>query len=97
MPSQSKLTIIKDKQQIHIDMRKHMKIIAVSLMFSLLICVSSGLFAQTEAPPPPQTHGVGGEIPGGGAPIGEGVIMLIAMGAAYGARKIYQKRNKLAE
>ncbi len=78
-------------------MRKHMKIIAVSLMFSLLMCMSGVLLAQTQAPPPPQTHGVGGEVPGGGAPIGEGLIMLIAMGAAYGAKKIYQKRNKLAE
>jgi len=78
-------------------MRKHIKIIAVSLMFSLLICLSGGLFAQTTAPPPPQTHGVGGEIPGGGAPVGEGLIFLLAMGAAYGTKKVYHSRKKLAD
>lgn len=71
-------------------------IIGVFLVLALFLITSVSM-AQTQAPPPPR-HGSPGEtIPGGSAPVGEGIILLIAMGAAYGARKIYQKRNKLAE
>jgi hypothetical protein len=81
-------------------MRKLLNILTVSLFLSLAILFTNGLSAQTEtpaAPPPPQTHGVGGEIPGGGAPVGEGLIFLLAMGAAYGTKKLYKSRKKLAE
>jgi hypothetical protein len=78
-------------------MKKHKNNIAGILLVVALFFVSAVTFAQTQAPPPPG-HGTSGETdPGGGAPVGEGIIMLIAMGAAYGAKKIYQKRNKLAE
>jgi hypothetical protein len=38
-------------------------------------------------PPPPPGHGEGGNVPGGGAPVGEGLIILVALGAAYGYKK----------
>jgi len=44
----------------------------------------------------PRPH-LGGDVPGGGAPVGEGIVFLVAMGAAYGARKVYSMRRKLAE
>ncbi len=78
-------------------MRKTFNIITVSLILCMAIFLTDSLYAQTQAPPPPQTHGVGGDVPGGGAPVGEGVVLLIAMGAAYGARKVYSMRRKLAE
>jgi hypothetical protein len=78
-------------------MRKTFNIITVSLILCMAIFLTDSLYAQTQAPPPPLTHGVGGDVPGGGAPVGEGVILLIAMGAAYGARKVYSMRRKLAE
>jgi len=35
---------------------------------------------------------------GGGAPLGEGLFILIGLGAAYGARKIYNmKKEELEE
>jgi hypothetical protein len=67
------------------------------LILSIAIFLTDSLYAQTQAPPPPQTHGVGGDVPGGGAPVGEGIVFLVAMGAAYGARKVYSMRRKLAE
>ncbi len=42
-------------------------------------------------PPPPPTHGEIGDIPaGGGAPIGEGLLILAVLGAAYGGYKWYK-------
>jgi hypothetical protein len=56
-----------------------------------------------QTPPPPN----GGETPspgsgntpvGGGAPIAGGIGILLALGAAYGGKKVYDyKKRKLAE
>jgi hypothetical protein len=78
-------------------MKKILNTIAVSLILSFGILFTNNILAQTQAPPPPQTHGVGGTIPGGGAPVGEGLIFLLALGASYGAKKVYSIRRKLAE
>ena len=41
-----------------------------------------------DPPPPPGEHGQNGnQVPGGGAPIGDGLLLLLAMGTAYGLRK----------
>jgi len=41
-----------------------------------------------DPPPPPGEHGQNGnQVPGGGAPIGDGLLVLLAMGTAYGLRK----------
>lgn len=59
--------------------------------------------AQVPGEPPggggPGGPGAGDPPPvGGGAPIGGGVGILLALGAAYGARKVYQfKQQKLEE
>jgi uncharacterized protein HemX len=56
--------------------------------------LSSGLLISLPAfaddPPPPPTHGEVGDIPGGGAPIGEGLLILAVLGAAYGGYKWYK-------
>lgn len=56
------------------------------------------LFAVTltaqDPPPPPGDPSNGGTNPpvGGSSPVGSGLVILIALGAAYGGRKIYQLR-----
>ena len=41
-----------------------------------------------DPPPPPGEHGQNGnQVPGGGAAIGDGLLMLLAMGTVYGLRK----------
>lgn len=62
-----------------------------------LFFMASVSFAQTQAPPPPGHGSTDPTVPGGSAPIGEGIIMLVALGAAYGAKKVYSMRRKLAE
>jgi len=60
----------------------------------LIICglfiLSLGLFAQNPPPPPGIGHGSATNQPGGSAPIGSGIGILLALGAAYGGKKIYK-------
>jgi len=80
-------------------MKNKYKILAISLTFGLLVGISAISFAQPGPPPPPDEHGSGGnQSPGGGtAPIGSGLIMLLGMGAAYGAKKVFDARKRLEE
>ena len=61
-----------------------------TLIFCGLFTFSLGLMAQVP-PPPPAEHGLtGNKDPGGGAPIGSGIGILLSLGAAYGGKKIYK-------
>ncbi len=71
-------------------------IIGIFLVLTLFFIVSVSV-AQTQAPPPPAHGTTDPNVPGGSAPVGEGMVLLIALGAAYGARKVYSMRRKLAE
>ena len=54
--------------------------------------------ALADEPPPPPPHGSGGDWePGGPAPVGNGTIFLIVLGAAYGLKRVYRQRRKLME
>lgn len=70
-------------------MKKTIMKTLMTLAFTLLM----GTLAYTQAPPPPPAggHGQGtNQSPsGGGAPIGSGIGILLALGAAYGGSKIY--------
>ncbi|MDA3943816.1 MAG: hypothetical protein PF694_09805 [Bacteroidetes bacterium] len=59
------------------------------LILAIIIFASTQLIAQGP-PPPPGDPSAGGEIVGGGAPIGSGIALLLGLGAAYGGRKVYQ-------
>ena len=77
-----------------------MKNIIKTLAFvALLLCaifITKTTKAADPAPPPPAGHGAtGNQAPG--APIDGGLGILLAMGAAYGGRKIYQIRKKKEE
>ncbi len=55
---------------------------------------SFALFSQTP-PPPPDNPSNGGNGPvGGGAPVGSGIVILIAMAAGYAGKKVYNFVNK---
>lgn len=61
------------------------------LAIGLFISVYSSVLAQGTPPPPPSGgHGLTGNQPpaGGNAPVDGGVLLLIGLGAAYGARKL---------
>ncbi|MFZ4706347.1 MAG: hypothetical protein ACOYMF_10110 [Bacteroidales bacterium] len=66
------------------------------LIAACLITAPSFILAQTPPHPnngnAPNTGGTGNGPVGGGAAIGSGLSILLAMSAAYGFRKFYQKR-----
>ena len=77
-------------------MKKPHKVLAVTLVI-LTATLSTNLFAQVPPPPPP-SHGSSGNQPGGNAPIGGGLLILLSLGVAYGGKKIYDmKKEKLEE
>jgi len=74
-----------------------MKNILGLLKIVFLILLINGLFVFTalaQDPPPPPAHGAGGNVPGGGAPIGSGLLILTVLGAAYGTKKFLIGQKK---
>ncbi len=54
------------------------------------------LMAQDPPPPPPEGHGqTGNQPPGGGVPVGSGLFILLALGAAYGGKKVLDFRKRI--
>ncbi len=70
------------------------------ILVGLLVIVPVIIVSASAPPPPPPPGGPGGgdtPIGGGPAPIGSGIVMLLSMGAAYGAKKVYDARKRLEE
>lgn len=74
-----------------------MKISYKHLLLAIFFIVLSFVFNTSKAdpppPPPPGGHGSGGNQPPVGAPIDGGLGILIAMGAAYGGKKLYTAKK----
>ena len=70
-------------------MKKIIKLLVVTAFL-----MATPLFIIAQNPPHPNGGSApgGGNTPvGGGAPIGGGLIIMMALGAAYGSKKIYKK------
>ncbi len=72
-----------------------MKNIIRTLIITALVCIGISVWAQAPPPPPgnAQTGGGGSDGPIGG-PIDGGLGILLALGAAYGGRKLYMSRQE---
>lgn len=77
-------------------MKKAIRIVLLTVFFITFTVALNSLIGQ---PMPGGDPSGGGTNPpvGGYAPIGSGLIMLIAMAAGYGTRKIYNARKKILE
>ena len=58
---------------------------------------TANVFSQDPPPPPTAGHGATGNQDGGGAPIGDGLLILLGLGAAYGGKKLYHLFNEKKE
>ena len=69
---------------------KTYKLIITGVFFLFL---SFGVLAQPD--PPGGDHGGGTDVPaGGGAAISGGLVVLLALGAGYGGKKVYDLKKK---
>jgi len=74
-----------------------MKKSILTLLVIIASAATTNLLAQAPPPPPPD-HGESGNQPGGNAPIGGGLFILLGLGAAYGGKKLYDmKKEKIEE
>jgi len=80
----------------NINNMKILKNISLALLVIIGLTFSLDSIAQVPPPPPPG-HGETGNQSGGNAPIGGGLFILIGLGAAYGANKLYQSRKENIE
>ena len=77
-------------------MKKAVKIVLLTVFFITFTVALNNLFSQ---PMPGDDPSGGGTNPpvGGYAPVGSGLVILMALGAAYGSKKVYDARKKLEE
>jgi len=68
----------------------------ISIFTLITLFVLTGFLAQAQPAPGLQSGGgnvTGGPI-GGGAPVGSGLCILLAMGLAYGTNKLFNDTNE---
>jgi len=83
------------KTKKYTDMKKVLRVLVVTAFI-----LAGPLFMMAQNPPHPNGGGGpgGGNTPvGGGAPIGGGLIIMMALGLGYGARRVFDARNKVME
>jgi len=80
---------------------KKLKNIFLPGILTILLAFSVGTIMAVDSNPPDPPgggHGTGTDLPpGGGAPIGGGTFILIALGAAYGGKKVYDMNKEELE
>ena len=64
----------------------------------LFVVLSEIAMGQPHPPPPSGGHGISGNAPSGaGASVGSGVMLLITLSTAYGAKKMHTARKDKSE
>jgi len=75
------------------NIKKYTPRIVFTLLLSGMLFVANPVIA--DSPPPPPAHGqTGNEVPGGGASIGGGLLILTALALGYAAKKYYDYKIK---
>lgn len=77
-------------------MKNLIKTLSIALLIAGATLIATNVKAA-DPPPPPPGHGETGNVPGGGAPIGSGLAILLSLGAGYGAKKFYDYRKNKKE
>ena len=74
-------------------MKKAIRILAIAVLIGAGTLLFNSLMAQP-MPGGDPSGGGGGTPVGGFAPIGSGLVILLALGASYGTKKLYNARKK---
>jgi len=77
-------------------MKTNLKILTIALLIAVATFITTNAKAD-DPPPPPPGHGETGNVPGGGAPIGGGLFILLGLGSVYGSKKLYDLRKEKLE
>jgi len=66
------------------------------ILFTTIVFFTLSLCLPAQNPPPPPSHGSKGGPVGGGAPIGGGLFIMLALGSAYAGKKYidYRRENR---
>jgi hypothetical protein len=77
-----------------VSMIQSARMLILSAFFMLLFSITFNQVAMSQPPPPPPGggHGLGGnQGPGGqsGAPVGDGLLILIGLAGLYGGKKFF--------
>ena len=76
-------------------MKNIVKTFVVLLFISISLVLANSAAAQFPPPPPGNGHvGGGTQPPGGSAPIGEGLLFLTVLGAAYSGKKWHTTKSR---
>ena len=67
---------------------------SIGVILMILIVVALTGVVNASPPPPPDPGPTPGETYIGGVPIAGGLLILIALAASYGARKLYNARKR---
>ncbi|MCF8301962.1 MAG: hypothetical protein K9I94_01700 [Bacteroidales bacterium] len=68
----------------------------IIITIALIMFSINPLIGDGPAPPPPD-HGTTGNQEGNGAPIGNGLFILLGLGAGYGIKKIRTNRKNKSD
>jgi hypothetical protein len=77
-------------------MKKAVKIVLLTVFFITFTVALNSLLAQPMPGGDPSGSGENAPV-GGYAPVGSGLVILLALGAGYGSKKVYDARKKLEE
>ena len=77
-------------------MKKAIRILLLTVFFITFTTAMSSLFAQP-MPGGDPTGDPSNPPVGGYAPVGSGLVILLALGAGYGTKKVYDARKKILE
>ena len=69
----------------------------ITLIFTIVFTLFAFNGFSQEPPNPSFEHGLNNDQPGGNAPIGGGLFILLGLGAAYGGKKIYDIKKEELE
>lgn len=77
-------------------MKNKFRILKAFITLALYLSINAVSVAQPPPPPPNGGHGLGSNSPpGAGAPIGDGVFLLVGLAGLYGGKKVFDLRKRL--